>query len=361
MTLLLSVLLACSDPAPEPTPEPAPTEAKAKTKGKGKAKGKAKAEPPKHASMFGVVPDHMHKGDPPSKELVDLGRMLYYENRISKNHDLSCNSCHMLDKYGVDNEPTSPGHKGVRGDRNSPTSYLAAMHQTQFWDGREPDVEAQAKGPVLNPVEMAMADGPSVEKVLRSMPGYQEAFKAAFPGQDKPITYDNFATAVGAFERGLVTKNSPFDKYLEGDASALTDEQKEGLDLFVSTGCTTCHSGPAMGGQMFQKLGLVHPYETEDEGRKKVTGNDADAFMFKVPSLRNIAKTGPYFHDGKVETLDEAVRLMAWHQLGKKLKPGEVKKISSFLTSTTGELPMTYIAKPELPESGPKTPKPDPT
>ena len=362
MTVLLSLLFACSDPAPPAAPDPAPVAepAKAKGKNKGKKAKAAKAEV-KHAALFGVLPDHMHEGEPPAEALVDLGRMLYYEHRISKNHDLSCNSCHMLDKYGVDGEPTSPGHKGARGDRNSPTSYLAAMHQTQFWDGREPDVEAQAKGPVLNPVEMAMASPEAVEQVLRSMPGYKKAFKAAFPGEEKAITYDNFAKAVGAFERGLITKDSPFDKYLGGDASALTPAQQEGLDLFVSTGCTTCHSGPAMGGQMFQKLGLVHPYETEDEGRKKVTNKDADAFFFKVPSLRNVAKTGPYFHDGKVATLDEAVKLMAHHQLGKELKPGEVKKIVAFLESTTGELPTEYIAKPELPESGPKTPKPDPS
>jgi len=355
MTILLTLLFACSSSAPEPAPAPEPAE----------APDPEPAEPEidvaKYAGMFGVVPEHMHKGEPPSDELVDLGRMLYYENRISKNHDLSCNSCHMLDKYGVDNEPTSPGHKGVRGDRNSPTSYLAAMHLAQFWDGREPDVEAQAKGPVLNPVEMAMAGPEHVEKVLKSMPGYRKAFKAAFPDQDKPITYDNFAVAVGAFERGLVTRNSPFDKFLEGDTDALTAEQKEGLELFVSTGCTTCHSGPAMGGQMYQKLGLVHPYETEDEGRKKVTGNDADAKMFKVPSLRNIDKTGPYFHDGSIESLPEAIKLMAWHQLGKKLKPPEVKKIAAFLASTTGELPTDYIAKPELPESTDKTPSPDPS
>jgi cytochrome c peroxidase len=318
-------------------------------------------EGPKHASLFGVVPDHLHKGDMPRKELVDLGRMLYYENRISKNHDLSCNSCHMLDKYGVDNEATSPGHKGVRGDRNSPTSYLAAAHVAQFWDGREPDVEAQAKGPVLNSVEMAMSGADQVEQVLRSIPGYQKAFKAAFPDDEKPISYDNFAIAVGAFERGLVTKNSPFDKYLGGELDAMSDEAKKGLDLFVSTGCTTCHSGPMLGGHMYQKLGLVHPYETEDEGRKKVTGNDADAMMFKVPSLRNVAMTGPYFHDGSVATLPQAVKLMAYHQLGKELKPAEINSIVAFLESLTGELPTDYIAKPELPPSGPKTPKPDPS
>jgi len=357
MSMLILALFACSGgPAETPKADEAHAE-----NGHEEKKEEAKKEEPKHAAVFGVLPDHMHKGDAPSKELVDLGRMLYYDARMSKNHDISCNSCHMLDKYGVDNLPTSPGHKGQLGGRNSPTSYNAALHVAQFWDGREPDVESQAKGPPLNPVEMAMADDKAVEKVLKSIPGYRDAFKAAFPDQEKPITYDNFGIAIGAFERGLVTKNSPFDKYLAGDLDALTAEQKEGLDLFVTTGCTTCHMGATMGGAMYQKLGLVKPYETEDMGRKEVTGQDADAMMFKVPSLRNIAETAPYFHDGKVATLDEAVKLMAWHQLGKKLEDAEIKKISAFLKSTTGEIPTEYIAKPELPESGPKTPKPDPS
>ena len=267
----------------------------------------------------------------------------------------------MLDAYGVDNKPTSPGHKGQLGGRNSPTSYNAALHFVQFWDGRAADVEAQAKGPVLNPVEMAMASEEAVVDVLRSIPGYKDAFKAAFPADEPPITYDNMAKAIGAFERGLVTKNSRFDKYLGGDAAALTDEEKAGLDLFVSTGCTTCHMGATMGGQMYQKIGVVHPYETMDMGRKEVTQQDADEKMFKVPSLRNIDKTGPYFHDGKVETLEEAVRLMAHHQLGKELQADEIAKIVAFLKTATGELPTEYIAKPTLPESGPKTPKADPS
>jgi len=357
MTVMILALMACGDG----TPAEAPKDDHAEKGHEDKAEKKAAKAEPKHVALFGVLPDHMHKGDAPSKELVDLGRQLYYDARMSKNHDISCNSCHMLDKYGVDNLPTSPGHKGQLGGRNSPTSYNAALHIAQFWDGREPDVEAQAKGPPLNPVEMAMADGKAVERVLKSIPGYRDAFKAAFPGDEKPITYDNFGVAIGAFERGLVTKNSPFDKYLGGDVDALTAEQQAGLDLFVTTGCAACHMGASMGGTQYQKLGAVNPYETTDMGRKEATGKDADAMFFKVPSLRNIAETGPYFHDGKVATLDEAVKLMAWHQLGKKLEDGDIKKISAFLKSTTGEIPAKYIAKPELPASGPKTPKPDPS
>lgn len=346
------LLAACSGEPAKPEPTPEPVEAP-----------KPPPEPagPKHTNIFAPLPEHMHGDKVPEKALVDLGRMLYYDARLSKNHDVACNSCHLLDAYGVDNKPTSPGHKGQLGGRNSPTSYNAALHLAQFWDGRAPSVEEQAKGPVLNPVEMAMPSEESVVKVLRSIPGYQEAFKAAFPGDAEPISYNNMAVAIGTFERGLVTKNSRFDQYLGGKVDALTPEEVAGLDLFVSTGCTTCHSGAAMGGAMYQKLGLVHPYETADNGRMDATKNEADKGFFKVPSLRNIAKTSPYFHDGSIATLEDAVRKMAHHQLGKDLTDAEVASIVAFLQTTTGDLPTDYIAKPELPPSGPKTPKPDPS
>ena len=361
MTMWILALLACGGGPATPSPHDAPAQEGHEEAKKEEAKKEEADAGPKHVAMFGALPDGMYKGAPPSEALVDLGRMLYYDARMSKNHDIACNSCHKLDEYGVDHEPTSPGHKGQRGSRNSPTTYNAAAHIAQFWDGREPDVEHQAKGPPLNPVEMAMPSAQHVEKVLKSIPGYRKAFKAAFPGEDKPITFDNFGVAIGAFERGLVTKNSPFDKYLAGDVSALSSEQQEGLDLFVETGCTTCHSGALMGGMMYQKIGLVKPYETADVGREAVTHNAADNKVFKVPSLRNVDQTAPYFHDGSVATLPEAVRLMAWHQLGKKLDDDQIAKIVAFLKSTTGELPTAYIAKPELPASGPKTPPPDPT
>lgn len=289
---------------------------------------------------------------------VNLGRMLYFDARLSKNQEISCNTCHDLERYGVDGEPTSSGHKGQRGARNSPTVYNAALHIAQFWDGRADDVEAQAQGPVLNPVEMAMPDAAAVVKVLKSIPGYAPAFAAAFPDDADPITFKNAADAIGAFERGLVTP-SPFDRYLAGDTSALTADQVAGLETFMDVGCTTCHNGVGIGGGLYQKLGLVKPFETEDTGRAEVTGNEADKFMFKVPSLRNITETGPYFHDGKVVTLDEAIRLMAEHQLGRTLSDEQVASIASFLGSLTGEIPASYIARPMLPESGPDTPQAD--
>ncbi|MEQ1570203.1 MAG: cytochrome c peroxidase [Myxococcota bacterium] len=344
---LLTLVFACAETPPPPPPAPEP------------AAAPAPPPAPKHAALFAPLPADMFGGTPASKELVDLGRMLYYDTRMSKGQDISCNSCHLLDKYGVDNLPTSPGHKGQLGGRNSPTSYNAALQFVQFWDGRAATVEEQAKGPVLNPVEMAMPDDAAVMAVLKSIPGYEAPFKAAFPAEPDPFTYDNVAKAIGAFERGLVTKNSKFDKYLAGDAAALSADEAAGLDLYVTTGCTACHGGALLGGSMYQKLGVVKPYETADNGRMDVTKNEADKLMFKVPQLRNITKTAPYYHDGSVATLEEAVKTMADYQLGKQLTDDEVKKIVAFLDTLTGELPTEYVAAPALPESGPKTPKPN--
>jgi cytochrome c peroxidase len=311
-------------------------------------------------AIFGTLPANAHSAaNPPSDEKVALGRMLYYDTRLSKNHDLSCNSCHLLSKFGQDSAATSPGHRGQLGGRNSPTVYNAALHFTQFWDGREPDVEAQAKGPVLNPIEMAMPSAEAVVNVLKSIPDYVSAFDGAFPGADASLTYDNMANAIGAFERGLITP-APFDAFLAGDDAAMTNDQVAGLQQFLVTGCIVCHMGPAIGGTMFQKLGLVAPYETSDTGRFEVTGKEADKYFFKVPSLRNIAETGPYFHDGSVKTLQDAVFIMAKHQLGKELSQDENASIINFLASLTGSIDPAYIAKPALPASGPTTPAADP-
>jgi cytochrome c peroxidase len=301
------------------------------------------------------------KDNPITKEKVALGRQLYFEKRMSKNQDRSCNSCHLLSKYGVDNEPTSEGHKKQRGDRNSPTVFNAGGHFVQFWDGRAATLEDQAKGPVLNPVEMAMPDGPGVEKVIKSIPGYAPMFKAAFPGEANPITYDNIAKAIGAFERTLVLP-SRFDQFLRGDEKALTDAEKKGLETYVATGCTACHLGEGIGGGMYQKLGLVKPVlGLKDEGRSKITKSEADKYFFKVPGLRNVAMTAPYLHDGSKKTLEETVTFMGEYQLGKQLKKEEVDSIATFLKSLTGELPKALIAEPKALPAGKDTPKPDPS
>ena len=280
---------------------------------------------------------------------VKLGRMLFYDARLSKGQDISCNSCHDLEKYGVDGAPTSGGHKGQRGDRNSPTVYNAAAHFVQFWDGRAADVEAQAKGPVLNPVEMAMPGEQAVVAVLEEIPEYVTAFQEAFPGEKKPVTYDNMAKAIGAFERGLVTP-SRWDKFLGGDQGALTAEEQTGARSFIQAGCGTCHAGALLGGHIYQKIGAMRPYpDTSDPGRFKVTNVERDRMLFKVPSLRNVAKTAPYFHNGKIGGLEQAVAEMAEYQLGRQMTADEVASIVTFLKALTGEIPAEYIRKPELP------------
>ena len=269
---------------------------------------------------------------------VALGKKLYNDSSLSISKKISCNSCHSLSAFGVDNEPTSLGHEGKRGDRNSPTVYNAALHFKQFWDGRAEDVEAQALGPVLNPGEMGMPSEEIVLGRLKESPEYADLFKKAYPDDALPITFKNMGRAIGAFERRLLTP-SRFDKFLEGDASALTDVEKTGLKTFVSSGCIACHAGVAVGGMMFQKLGLAKPYETKDLGLFKVTKKESDKYFFKVPSLRNVSETHPYFHDGSIKTLNEAITLMGRHQLGKELTAGEVESISAFLHSLKGEIP----------------------
>jgi cytochrome c peroxidase len=334
---------------------------------KAAAKASATAEPGPAAPVidksdlgfFKVLPaKYESQANPISEEKVKLGRMLYFEPRLSLGQDVSCSSCHDLAKFGVDNEATSPGHKGQRGGRNSPTVYNAAGHTAQFWDGRAATVEDQAKGPILNPVEMAMPDAAAVIKVVKSIPGYEPLFKAAFPSDKDPITYDNLAKAIGAFERQLTTP-SRWDKYLAGDEKALTDLEKAGFAKFAKLGCPTCHNGSNVGGHLYQKLGLVKAWPDEtDLGRYEVTKNDSDKMFFRVPTLRNIDKTGPYFHKGQLATLEEVVRKMAWHQLGAEIKDQDVTELVAFLKALTGEVPREYIARPELPPSGPTTPKP---
>ena len=301
----------------------------------------------------------------PDNELTqartDLGRMLYYDKRFSKNQDISCNSCHMLDKYGTDNARFSTGHKGQKGGRSAPTVYNAALHIAQFWDGRLPTVEEQAKGPVLNPIEMAMPDKDHVIKVIKSIPGYADAFAKAFPGESDPISYDNFGKAVGAFERKLLTP-SRWDDFLKGNKEALTKDEKNGFATFVSAGCVTCHNQAGVGGHMYQKLGLAKAWpDLKDNGRYDATKLEQDRHFFKVPSLRNITETGPYLHDGSVAKLGDMVKKMADHQLGKAITDEECASIVTFLKVLKGDLPTDYIKEPTLPASGPDTPKPDPS
>jgi cytochrome c peroxidase len=307
----------------------------------GKAKGKKLSADQELRALalenLATIPKNFYDAKK-NKALVDLGKKLYFETKLSVNDKMSCNTCHNLDTYGVDNEPTSPGHEGKRGGRNSPTVYNAALHIAQFWDGRAEDVEAQAIGPILNPIEMGMPSEAVVIEKLSKVEDYQKSFKKAFPKADPALTYKNIGVAIGAYERTLLTP-SRFDDFLNGKDKALTDVEKKGLKRFVEIGCTSCHNGAAVGGSMYMKLGAVNEYKTEDLGRFEVTKDEADKHVFKVPSLRNIEKTAPYFHDGSIKTLEEAIKIMAWHQLGEKVSDQDVSEIKAFLGSLTAAKP----------------------
>lgn len=283
-----------------------------------------------------------------ASELVELGRALYYDPRLSRTGEVSCNSCHPLDQYGATATRFSSGIGGQLGARNAPSTYHAAGHFAQFWDGRESTIEEQAKGPLQNPSEMGMTPERAVA-VLRSIKGYRTLFKRAFPSEAEPVTFDNVAAALGAFERGLITP-APWDEFLRGKYSALSLDEMEGAKLFSSLGCIVCHTGPYVGGSMFEKVGARIPWPASaDSGRRRVTGSSLDEGVFKVPSLRNVAKTAPYFHDGSAPALDDAIRTMGRHQLGVELDPNEVRLLAAWLSALTGELPHSYIARPTLP------------
>ena len=289
---------------------------------------------------------------------VALGKALFFDPRLSKSGAISCNSCHNLATGGADNLTSSIGHKWNIGPINSPTVLNSSYSLAQFWDGRAKDLVDQAGGPVANPGEMASTHELAVS-VISSIPGYQPLFKSAF-GTDA-ITIHKVQVAIAAFEETLVTPDSRFDKWLAGNDKVLSTDELQGYKLFKDKGCTSCHNGPAVGGTSFQKMGLVRPYETASKiaGRVAVTGNESDRNVFKVPTLRNVELTSPYFHDGSVWTLEEAVNVMATHQLGLDLPKAEITKIAAFLRTLTGKQPQ--IALPVLPPSGPNTPKPDAT
>jgi len=281
--------------------------------------------------------------NPPTPEKIALGKLLYHDQSLSKNGNLSCASCHDLANYGVDGKPVSPGSDGKDGERNSPTTYNAFRQFAQFWDGRAATVEEQSTGPMLNAVEHGLADEAALVEKLKANPELVAAFGKAFPGDDA-VSVEHFRLAIGAFERTLVTR-SRFDAFLDGDQKALTNEEKQGLNDFIKVGCITCHTTRLLGGNMFQVSGLKHPYPSEDLGRGKLTGNKADNHMFKVPMLLNVEHTAPYYHDGKVATLEDAVTKMAKMQLDVDLTPEQTASIVAFLKALTGPLPEEFAPK----------------
>ena len=277
-------------------------------------------------------------------ELVALGKTLYHTKALSQKGNISCASCHDLSTYGVDNKPVSPGSAGSDGTRNSPTVYNAARQFRQFWDGRAESVEDQAIMPMINPIEHGLADAAAVVAKINEQADLVAGFQKAFPGQDAPVTAENFGIAIGAFERTLVTR-SKWDDYIEKDQKALDNLELLGLQTFTEVGCNTCHMTKLLGGSMYQKRGVYKPYTGKDTARMEVTKSVADKYMFKVPSLLNVEMTAPYYHDGSVKTLEEAVNLMATEQLNKTLNAEQVEAIVAFLKALTGKLPEEFAKK----------------
>ncbi len=306
-------------------------------------------------SVFGPLPTSMPAADNPiTPEKVKLGRILFFEPRISVDRTVSCAKCHPPALYAADGLRKAVGNHCKENPRNAPTVLNAADQISEHWIGNRTSVEDQAKQALTGPPAFGMPDNASVEKVLKGMKEYVDLFKAAFPSDKEPVTVENFAKAVGAFERTLVTP-AAFDEFLQGKTGALTDRQKKGLQTFMDTGCMTCHFGPYLGGKMYQKFGVFEPYQKYtksvqvDEGRFAVTKSESDKYVFKVPVLRNVAMTPPYFHDGSVDKLAGAVTIMAKVQLGRDLTPAQADEIADFLHSLTGAMPASILNEPVLP------------
>lgn len=301
-------------------------------------------------------------GNAASPARVELGKMLFFDPRLSASHTISCNSCHNVGLAGVDVAEKSIGHKWQKGGRNSPTVFNAVFNTAQFWDGRAKDLEEQAGGPMVNPLEMA-SPKEHVTEQLRGIPGYVAAFKAAFPGEASPVTLANAQKAIAVFEATLITPNAPFDRYLRGDAAALNATQTAGLKLFIDKGCAACHNGINVGGGRYAPFGIVEKpgaelLPTDDKGRFAVTKTAGDEYVFKVPTLRNIELTAPYFHSGRSWDLRQAVGVMAASQLSLPVTDEEAGKIVAFLGALTGDQPK--IVYPVLPPSVAATPRPQP-
>ena len=341
--VLLAAVYALTRPAPETTA------AAVSASTTSAALAPARIDKDRLSSFAPLPKEIASPSNPLTDEKIALGRMLFYDERLSAKQDVSCNTCHPLDKYGADGKRTSSGTGGKAGKRNSLTVYNAAGAFVMMWDGAKPNIEAQALGPLTSDFEMGMVEK-EIIAILKASRGYIEAFDKAFPDDRDKISAENVGKALGAFQRRLVTP-SRWDTFVEGQLGAVSDDEKRGFNLFVDVGCVTCHFGPYIGLTMYQKLGLVKTWpSSKDRGRYEITKADADLMVFRVPTLRNIDETRPYFHDGSVASLDEAVRMMADHQLGKVIDDNKVKLISGWLKTLTGTIPAAYVRKPKLPE-----------
>ena len=301
------------------------------------------------------------KDNPQTLQKIELGKALYFDPRLSEDGTISCNSCHNVMAAGDDGRPVGVGVKGQRGGRGSPTVWNSAYNSVQFWDGRAESLEEQAKGPLTNPIEMGMKSHEVVMGRISRISGYVDMFKKAFPKDQNPVTIDNFAKAVASFERTLITPDSPFDLFKKGNKKAMPLAALRGMVLVQEIGCTSCHGGVNFNGEGFKMgEGNYQPFPqipgssydkqydlTSDLGRYEVTKNSDDKNLWRVPTWRNVAVTAPYFHNGKVQTLDEAVRVMAKTQLDMDLNESQVADIVAFLNSLTGKIPK--ITAPHLP------------
>lgn len=293
-----------------------------------------------------------------AKAQVELGRLLFHDKRLSTAHDLSCSKCHLPSTFGTDGRDSSPGHGGTPTARNTPSIYGAALLPSQFWDGRAATVEAAIASHLADSSLMGAPGEARIERTLRSMPVYVEAFQRAFPGSHAPVSASNAVNALGAFVRVLVAP-ARWDRFLQGEESAITDGQKVGVVAFVDLGCVECHSGALVGGDKMKRLGKAKPWpNASDKGRGSVTQSLQDEMTFRVPSLRNVSRTAPYFHDASAKTLGEAVRLMAAHQLGTDLEEETVRSIVGWLDSLSADAAALESTPPELPPSTLQTPKP---
>ena len=309
-----------------------------------------------------LPPDASTPERPLTPEQVSLGKALFFETRVSSDGAVSCAKCHQPSLYGTDALPTSIGNHGKVLPRNAPTVFNTALQFAQHYGGNRKDVEEQAVKALISPLAYGNVDYAAAEAKLRAIPGYQPMFEKAFPGEAEPVNVENWGKAIGAYERVLLTP-APFDRYLGGETVALSTQAKRGLDKFMSFGCAGCHNGVTVGGQMYQKFGITQDYWTltgskdielfkgRDKGRFQDTKTEADAYIFKVQQLRNVAVTPPYFHDGSVADLRDAVRIMAKLQLGRDLSAEDVADIIAFLQSLTGEVPTQFADMPILPSA----------
>ncbi|MGQ9857595.1 MAG: cytochrome-c peroxidase [Thermodesulfobacteriota bacterium] len=319
------------------------------------AKGQQELRAKAMENLFPLRKAPIGRADPIWAERVALGRLLFFEPRVSLDGTVSCSRCHLPQLHATDALPLSVGTMGRPNPRNAPTVLNAALHISQHWRGDRTSLEDQATRALLGPSSYGNPTFQLPMDRLKAIEGYAQLFKRAFPADPDPVTPENWGVAIGAYERTLLTP-SRLDAWLEGNDGSLTPNERKGLERFLDLGCADCHRGVGLGGSMYEKFGIHQDYweatgsKHIDKGRADVTGDPRDLYVFKVPSLRNVAMTAPYFHDGSVADLREAVQIMSRTQLGQELGVPELEKLLSFLRALTGDVPKELAHVPALPE-----------